>query len=250
MQQDVNYIKHLNTINAKFYDETEITSSHIAIYNSLFQFWNDSFFDTDLSINRGSVMKLAKIGSVNTYLKCLKDLDRLGYLKYKPSHNPLIGSIINLFRFDTSSDKVVIKSNTSSDTSSDKVVIPYINIINNETIKLINNNATLVNGNIEKWINEELNPKTNKFDFKSELIKLGVDKSIASDYLLVRKNKKAPNTKTALDAIIREISKTSDSVNDIIKLCAERGWVGFKASWNYKTEDSNKSAGIDISNYF
>lgn len=167
MQQDVNYIEHLKNINIKFYDDKLITSSHVAVYNSLFQFWNKSFFDTDLSINRGSVMKQAKIGSVNTYLKCLKELEMQGYLKYNTSHNPLIGSIVNLFRFDTTPDIVVIKSDTSSDTTPDIVVIPYINIetIKPETLKLLNENASLVDDCLKDWIREQkLKPKV-EIDF-------------------------------------------------------------------------------------
>lgn len=166
MQQEVNYIEHLKSVNIKFYNDKLITSSHVAVYNSLFQFWNKSFFDTDLSINRDSVMKQAKIGSVNTYLKCLKELEIQGYLKYNPSHNPLIGSIVNLFRFDTTPDIVVIKSDTSSDTTPDKALIPYINIktLKPKTLKLINDNATLVEQCLETWITEHNKADDNDFE--------------------------------------------------------------------------------------
>jgi uncharacterized phage protein (TIGR02220 family) len=166
MQQEVNYIEHLKNVNARFYDDKLITSSHVAVYNSLFQFWNKSFFDTDLAINRDSVMKQAKIGSVNTYLKCLKELEIQGYLKYNPSHNPLIGSIVNLFRFDTTHDIVVIKSDTSIDTTPDKALIPYINIktLKPKTLKLINENAPIIDKYLEYWLieTETLKPKKEK----------------------------------------------------------------------------------------
>lgn len=166
MQQDVNYIEHLKNVNAKFYDDRLITSSHVAIYNSLFQFWNKSFFDTELSINRDSVMKQAKIGSVNTYLKCLKELEMQKYLKYIPSHNPLIGSIVNLFRFDTTSDIVVIKSHTSSGITPDKALIPYINIktLKPKTLKLIHENASLIEQCLEGWILEHTKTENNDFE--------------------------------------------------------------------------------------
>lgn len=144
----VNYIKHLNAVNQRFFEEASLNASHISMYNALFQLWNGCGFQNDLSINRNDVMKLSKIGSVNTYLKVLKELDGLGFIKYKPSHNPLKGSIVNLFRFDTSSDIVVNKYCTSSGTSSDTLY----KLLNKETIKLLNNNYVLVNENIKSWI--------------------------------------------------------------------------------------------------
>jgi hypothetical protein len=51
------------------------------------------------------VMKISKIGSKATYHKCLKELDVWGYLKYTPSHNPLKGSKILMFIFETTREQ-------------------------------------------------------------------------------------------------------------------------------------------------
>lgn len=158
MKQDVNYIKHLNCVNQKIFD-SDISSSDVSLYNALFQLWNNCGFDTELSINRNDVMKLSKIGSVNTYLKGLKKLHSLGFLNYKPSHNPLKGSIINLFRFDTSSEQVVNKYSTSSDTTTDTTRDTLYKLLNRETIKLINKNYDLINVNLKKWIEQENDKK-------------------------------------------------------------------------------------------
>lgn len=151
MKQKVNFILHYKTVNSKLFEETDFNSTHISLYNALFQLWNGCGFDTNLSINRNDVMNLSKIGSVNTYLKCLKDLDKKGFIKYIPSHNPLKGSIINLFRFDTSSDKVVNNYSTSSDTSSDTLY----KLLNKETIKLIEDNHKVVNSKLKDWLNTD-----------------------------------------------------------------------------------------------
>lgn len=63
------------------------------------------------------------------------------------------------------------------------------------------------------------------------LLSLEIKKQIATDFLEVRKKKKSANTKTAFSAIHREIEKTNLTANEVIKICCERGWAGFKASW-------------------
>jgi len=61
-------------------------------------------------------MQLSKIGSANTYTRCLKQLDEWGYIQYLPSYNPTKGSLVNLYTFDNRSDK-----------GSETVVRPSIN---------------------------------------------------------------------------------------------------------------------------
>jgi hypothetical protein len=154
MKQQVNYILHLNEVVFKLSNEVDFNSTHISIYNALFHIWNNAGFEEQLSINRNEVMKLSKVGSVNTYIKCLKELEQKKYLKYTPSHNPLKGSIVNLFTFDTTTDIVVSKYRTSSDTTT--ATLPKL--LNNETIKLINDNIDLLNKNLKNWIEENTKP--------------------------------------------------------------------------------------------
>jgi len=142
MKQNVNYIDHHRAVNYRM-SEDSLTSIHISLYNALFLIWNECGFDTELSINRNDVMKLSKIGSANTYTKALKELDEKGYLTYKPSHNPLVGSRINLYRFDNSSDKSTNKSSSkgtdkSSDKTSDKSSDTLSKQGNYETTKQLN----------------------------------------------------------------------------------------------------------------
>ncbi len=162
--QKVNYIKHLKAVNQKFFDDNTLNASHISMYNALFQLWNNCGFQKDLSVNRNDVMNLSKIGSVNTYLKCLKDLDKSKFLKYKPSHNPLKGSIINLFTFDTSTDIVENKYSTSTDTTSGTSTDTLYKLLNLKTIKLLNDNYKIVNSNLESWINGDSNHTVFYFD--------------------------------------------------------------------------------------
>ena len=81
--------------------------------------------------------------------------------------------------------------------------------------------------------------KAPKFNFKAELLALGVNEEILSDWLVVRKTKKASNTKTAFNGLMKEITKSGLMVNDAIEYAASKSWSGFKAQW-YLNEQPNQ----------
>jgi hypothetical protein len=58
-----------------------------------------------------------------------------------------------------------------------------------------------------------------------------VDEQVWSDFLALRKVKKAPLTVTALAGIRREADKANWSLDRAITECVSRGWTGFKAEW-------------------
>lgn len=59
----------------------------------------------------------------------------------------------------------------------------------------------------------------------------GVSESIFKDYLEVRKGKKAKWTETALKGLQREALKANMTLEQVMEMCCERGWSGFKAEW-------------------
>lgn len=99
-ERPVNYIQHLTGIFELFAQDKRLSAYHVSLYMALFQFWNLKRFQNPISISRNEAMEISKIGSGNTYSKCLKELDKFGYIQYLPSFNPLKGSLINLFTFD------------------------------------------------------------------------------------------------------------------------------------------------------
>ncbi|MEN9442228.1 MAG: hypothetical protein RLZ33_2305 [Bacteroidota bacterium] len=132
----VNYIKHLESIHSKFIEDSRITPFHFSLYMALFHQWNSAMFPEQLSIARSEIMRFSKLGSVNTYTKCLKELHAFGYIEYVPSKNPYVGSSVNMYRFDNSSSNscdtsMCLKTDNSCDNTSETVVRPYINSINN-----------------------------------------------------------------------------------------------------------------------
>lgn len=123
----VNYIQHL----AGFYEliarDDRLTTAHVSLYMALFQFWNLNRFQNPISISRNEMMEISKIGSTNTYTKCLKELDSYGYIQYLPSFNPLKGSTVNLFNFDKGIDNSCDKGSSKG---TERAVRPSINSIN------------------------------------------------------------------------------------------------------------------------
>jgi hypothetical protein len=71
-----------------------------------------------------------------------------------------------------------------------------------------------------------------KFNFYNSLLSLGIEKDIVTDWLKVRKTKKATNSKIAFDAIAKELELVKGiSKNEAIKLAVVKSWSGFKAIW-------------------
>jgi uncharacterized protein YdaU (DUF1376 family) len=68
----------------------------------------------------------------------------------------------------------------------------------------------------------------------------GVSESLFKDYLEVRKAKKAKWTETALKGLKREAEKAKISLSDVMQMCCERGWAGFKAEWVKEAEIKSK----------
>jgi len=115
----MNYIKHLSGVFELIDSDTRLTPFHISLYMALFRCWNLNFFHNPISISRDEMMRMSKIGSVNTYVKCLKELSNWNYIRYEPSYNKHKGSLVYLYTFDNRCDN-----------GSDIDVSPSINNIN------------------------------------------------------------------------------------------------------------------------
>lgn len=90
--------------------------------------------------------------------------------------------------------------------------------------------------------NGQLKIAETKFNFKSSLIESGANKDLVSDWLAVRRKKKAYNTPTALKGFIREVNKSHMDINQAIQYCVEHSWSGFKAEWvENKSSNNGKS---------
>ncbi|MCU4157857.1 hypothetical protein J1N10_17925 [Carboxylicivirga sp. A043] len=96
-------------------------SYHISLYLALFRRWNIERFKNPISVSRDDIMKTAKIGSPKTYSKALKELQSHHFIRYDPSHDPNVGSLINLFTYEQVTCSLVGSK-----------MPPYINNINSK----------------------------------------------------------------------------------------------------------------------
>lgn len=69
------------------------------------------------------------------------------------------------------------------------------------------------------------------FDAKSHLLSLSVPEQVVTDWLSLRKAKRATPTKTAIEGLQREAEKAGISLGGAMAICCERGWQGFRADW-------------------
>lgn len=90
---------------------------------------------------------------------------------------------------------------------------------------------------------DEVMPDKIRLDKKRKEYTPPIPAELLSDYLKVRKAKKAGDlTETAFKGIEREAEIAGISVEDAIKHCCERGWVGFKAEWIKREEPKIKES--------
>ena len=122
----MNYIRHLNGFFARLAEDKRMSSYHISLYFSLFQQWNADRFGQQFVITRTETMEISRLGSVNTYARCMKELSEWGYIRYIPSSNLHSGSRVSCIRFDTACDtgtdtarNTGIENDTARDTATD-----------------------------------------------------------------------------------------------------------------------------------
>ena len=91
-----------------------------------------------------------------------------------------------------------------------------------------NASSTVVQPNKKQ---ETRNIKQETYNNKTLKRPRNVSKKTWDDFLVHRKNKKAPLTETALKGIKNEVKKTSISLEDALVMCQARGWQSIKSDW-------------------
>lgn len=79
--------------------------------------------------------------------------------------------------------------------------------------------------------NESTNIYKEKFNFANALVSQGADQKLISEYMEVRKAKKAVNSETAFKSLISEQQKSGFTLNQVLEHCVVNSWKGFKAEW-------------------
>ncbi len=207
-----NYILHLNNSFKRFTDDTRTSPFHLSLYMALFHKWNNAKFRNPISVARDDLMYLSKIGSTNTYTKCLKELDEWGYIKYSPSHSYHVGSKIYMYTFNTTKHTTTNKTtNNATDISINKTT----DKTTAQDVRLYKN--SLNNTNNLNFVNEP-NPKNE--DEKNNYSK--------SNSKSVQEKKEMPSTfadtkKSARNSQQKSCEKKESKIKHILPFGEERG---------------------------
>ncbi len=85
--------------------------------------------------------------------------------------------------------------------------------------------------NNSKTTNTKANIYKEKFNFADALVSQGADQKLTSEYMEVRKAKKAVNSETAFKSLISEQQKSGLTLNQVLEHCVVNSWKGFMAEW-------------------
>lgn len=128
-------------------------------------------------------------------------------------------------------------------------------LINTNTSNKEKNNNNNKNININKPEKTETAKKAKKAINQKNwnegmklLLAEGIDEQIASDFIAIRKAKNAPLTQTALDGIKREANKAKLTLENALRICIERNWQGFSASWLFESHNQTQSTKPSVKN--
>lgn len=103
------------------------------------------------------------------------------------------------------------------------------------------------NDNVDKEKNNinviQKEKKEQTAEFREALINLGVETDIADELMLIRKKKKAINTKHAFEMMLAEANKAGISLAEAAKICVDNQWKGFKAEYLQGLRERNSRGG-------
>jgi hypothetical protein len=75
-------------------EDQRIGPYHISLYTALLKCWQERAFEQPLSVFSKEVMPLCMIAGSNTYHRTIRELHAYGYIRYIPSYNHFLGSLV------------------------------------------------------------------------------------------------------------------------------------------------------------
>lgn len=97
------------------------------------------------------------------------------------------------------------------------------------------NHKPITNNHINKEKEKEKEIRAAKSGTTAALARPGdVAPQVWTDFLALRRQKRAPLTPTALKRLEAEAGKAGISLSEVLSICCTRGWQSFDASWDWK----------------
>lgn len=70
--------------------------SHIGLYLAIVLAYERQGGRSPVSVYSRGLMRVAKVSAAGAFSKCMRDLQASGYIRYVPSYNPALGSLVYL----------------------------------------------------------------------------------------------------------------------------------------------------------
>jgi hypothetical protein len=74
--------------------DPRLHSVHVSLWLALLHFHSGGTAEDPVSVDKETIMQVAKISSRQTYSKCLQELHDYGYIKYVSSYNHFLNSLM------------------------------------------------------------------------------------------------------------------------------------------------------------
>jgi hypothetical protein len=81
-------------------EDARVNAYHISLYAAIVIHWNRNNFEVPLQVFSRELMPLCKISGTATYHRTIRDLHEFGYIKYIPSFNHFLGSLVYLIALE------------------------------------------------------------------------------------------------------------------------------------------------------
>src|ERR1700722_3077009 len=75
-------------------DDPRVNCYHISLYGSLLHYWIQKKFEHPLPVFSREIMPYCKISGSGTYHRTIRELAEYGYIRYVPSYNHFLGSLV------------------------------------------------------------------------------------------------------------------------------------------------------------
>ncbi len=82
--------------------ESDIQPTRVAVFLAMLQLWKEQKRCNPFQISRRKIMKLSGVKSIVTYHKCISELINRGFVEYRPSYHPRMGSEVRLKKWKNS----------------------------------------------------------------------------------------------------------------------------------------------------
>ena len=193
-----------------------VTSNDTALYMWLIEKNNRCGWSDKFSVSSTESMSACGFKTYPPYKKSFDRLVEYGFvLIVTKSINQFKSNVIALPKNDKAIKKALDKASLK------------------QTIKHVESNqeSTFDNNKQDKQETKEtlkLDKLFNPFDY---LISYGATDDMIKGWFDVRKKKKGVNSEIAMQGFIREVEKSKQDINAVLKKCIEKSWVGFEAEW-------------------